>query len=296
MDQIDAVRAFLEVAEHRSFTAAADRLGLSKAMVSKHVGLLEARVGARLLNRSTRHVALTEAGARFAARARDAVAAWETMIEAAAEDADQPHGVLRVAGPKVFGESVLTRAASSFLTAQPNLRLELALEERRVDVIAEGFDLAVRVGAPEDSTLIGVTLGPYPYVFCAAPDYLRAHGRPEHPHALRAHRCIVNSALTNDGQWRFRRGDVELRVTPSACVRVNSNAPVVRFALDGHGIGLCMGQSVAADLAAGRLQAVLPDWNAYDRHVYALIPHRPLMPAKTRLFVDHLRSVLAATS
>ncbi|MEM8813607.1 MAG: LysR family transcriptional regulator [Pseudomonadota bacterium] len=292
MDQIDAIRLFLEVADQQSFTAAAERLGLSKALVSKHIALLEKRVGARLLNRSTRTVVLTEAGQRFAEKARETVASWQVMLEAATEDNERPHGVLRIAGPKVFGEGVLTRAASSFVAVQPNLKIDLHLEERRVDVIAEGFDLAIRVGLPTDSSLIGIALGPYPYVLTASPVYLAGRKKPEHPTDLKDHACIVNSGLTYEGQWRFHRGGETVRIAPPALLRVNTNAPVVRFVRDGHGIGICMRQSVEWEIEAGRLVPVLEDWQVEQHQIHALIPHRPMMPAKTRLFIDHLKREL----
>ncbi len=294
MDQVDAVRAFLEVAERQSFTAAAKRLGLSKALVSKHVAALEARAGARLLNRSTRHVSLTEAGEAFLGRARDAVSAWDVMMEAATQDAARPSGLLRVAGPKVFGETVLAGLLASFLREQPNLRLELALEERRVDVIAEGYDLSVRVGEPQDSQLIGVVLTAFPYVFCAAPDYLAERGRPETPEDLREHDCIVNTAITEDGKWRFAKGGSTLRLAPPARVVASNDTPVAVFVRAGLGIGLCMRRRIEPELADGRLVPLLEDWNAYDRKVHALIPHRAMMPAKTRLLLDHLRRHLRA--
>ncbi|MEO1688691.1 MAG: substrate binding domain-containing protein, partial [Pseudomonadota bacterium] len=147
----------------------------------------------------------------------------------------------------------------------------------------------VRVGEPEDSQMIGVMLTAFPYVFCAAPGYLAAHGTPARPEDLRQHDCIVNRALTQEGQWRFGRGGETARLAPPARVSVIGDRPAAVFARAGLGVALCMRRAVEADLASGDLVAVLEDWNVYDRKVHALIPHRGLMPAKTRLLVDHLK-------
>ncbi len=289
MDQIDAVRAFIEVAARESFTAAAERLGLSKALVSKHVAALETRAGTRLLNRTTRRVSLTEAGETFLARARIAVSTWDEMMESATEDSAQPSGLLRIAGPKVFGETVLAPLAAEFLAEQPHLRVELALEERRVDIVGEGFDIAIRLSEPEDSALIAVRLAPFPYVICAAPAYLARRGTPERPDDLLEHDCIVNSAISPAGQWAFRTEEGLHRVTVPFRAKVNSDQPAAAFVRAGLGIGLLIRQPVEADLAEGRLVAILPELNAYDREAYALMPHRAGMAVKTRLFLDFLR-------
>jgi len=294
MDQIDSVRAFIEVAERESFTAAAERLGVSKALVSKQVAALESRAGARLLNRTTRRVSLTEAGEAFLSRARDAIGRWDAMMESATEDSAQPSGVLRVAGPQVFGEAVLAPLAAEFLAEQPNLRMELALDGRRVDIIGEGFDIAVRLSEPEDSSLVAVRLAAFPYVICAAPDYLARRGTPEQPEDLFAHDCIVNAAIAPSGQWTFLSAEGTRRVAVPARVKVNSDPPAAAFVRAGLGIGLLIRPPHDAEFAAGRLVPVLEAFHAYDREVYALMPHRAGMPAKTRLFLDFLRRRLRA--
>ncbi|MEO0820110.1 MAG: LysR substrate-binding domain-containing protein [Pseudomonadota bacterium] len=292
MDQIDTVRAFLAVAEQGGFTQGAARLGLSKALVSKHVAALEARVGVRLLNRTTRRVSLTEAGLAFRARALEAVATWEAMMEAPAEETGQPSGLLRIAGPRVFGERVLAGLVAEFLAEQPRLRVDLALEERQVDIVGEGFDLALRIGVLEDSALVAVPLAPFPYVLCAAPAYLAVRGTPAVPEDLSAHDCVVNTPVAPNGQWSFLRDDRLERVSVPARVRVNGDGPAADFVRAGLGIGLVFRRPVEAELADGRLVPVLEAFHAYDRKVHAVVPHRVGMPAKTRLFLDFLRSRL----
>jgi DNA-binding transcriptional LysR family regulator len=292
MDSIDAARVFLEVAERQSFTGAAARLGLSKALVSKHVAALEARAGARLLNRSTRKVWLTEAGAAFAERARAAIAAFDAMMEAATEDAATPAGLLRLAAPKVYGETVLAPLLAEFLATQPRLRLEAAFEERLVDVIGEGFDVAIRLGDPPDSALAGVRLGRFPYVLCAARAHVAARGAPRTPQELPDHDAVVNVALAPNGQWTFTGPSGVERVAPRVRVRVNGDAPAAAFVRAGLGVGLLMRAPVEAELADGRLVELLADRAAYDRAVWALTPHRTLQPAKTRRLLDFLRARL----
>lgn len=293
MDQIEAVRALLATAEEQSFTSAAQRLGLSKALVSKRIAALEDRLGSRLLNRSTRSISLTEFGEHFVHKARSTLTDWDDMMETATSDGKAPVGTLRVAGPKAFGEAVLVDILADFLAAQPALRLELSLEERNVDIIREGFDLSIRVGEPEDSQLIGVALTPYPYVFCATPAYLEEYGRPQHPEELLHHDCIANQYLAQDGQWQFAKDGTRLKLRPAVRIVTSTDAVVRKFVRAGLGIGHCMRGPVEAELASGELQSVLDDWNIYNRKVYALYPHRSLLPIKTRLLLDHLKAHFA---
>ena len=292
MDQIDAVRVFLEVAERQSFTAAADRLGLSKAMVSKHVGLLEDRVRARLFNRTTRRVALTEAGARFLPEAQATLAAWERMMEAPTEDTARPSGLLRIASPKVFGETVLAPLVAAFLAAQPNLRIDLACEERHVDIVGEGFDLAIRLGDLADSAMIVRPIAVFPYVLGASDTFLAQHGVPEHPDDLAGVDCVVNAALAPGGQWVFDGEAAPLRVTPRVRIRVNTDSAAAAMVRGGLGIGLLMRRPLEAEIAAGRVVPVLERFRGPDRVVHAIIPHRDYMPAKTRLFLDYIVKAL----
>ena len=264
-------------------------------MVSKHIRELETRAGTRLLNRTTRKVSLTEAGEIFSARAEEAVLAWDGMMESATEDKQKPSGLLRVAGPKVFGETTLAPVIADFLKSQPHLRAHLVFEERQVDVVGERFDIAIRVGELRDSSLIAVKLISFPYVVCASPEYLERRGIPKEPEDLLTHDGIVNTAIAPNGQWVFERNGNVTRIAVPARFRVNSDAPAAAFVRAGLGVGLCIRHPLEADLAAGRIVPILEPFHAYDRDVFALIPHRTGMPAKTRLLIDFLKSRLRSS-
>lgn len=289
MDRIEATRVFVEVADRASFTAAAARLGMSKALASKQVAALERAAGVRLLHRTTRKLSLTEAGEAFLGRAYAALDAFDSMMDAAGQDPAHPKGILRIAAPKVYGEMVLAEAVAVFLKDQPHLEIELICEERRVDIVGEGFDMALRLGALEDSSFVSVRLAPFPYVVCAAPDYIESRGDPVRPADLGHHDCIVNTAISPHGQWAFRTENRIHKVTVPSRIRVNSDSSARQFTRAGLGIGLCIRAPLDEDFAAGRLVPVLERFHAYDREVVALLPHRTGMPAKTRVFLDFLK-------
>ena len=201
MDTLDALRVFIQVAEAQSFSEAARRGGVSKALASKYVGWLEERLGARLLNRTTRRVSLTEAGAACLLSSRRLLEDYAALVEETAESQRSARGLLRITGPKVFGEDVLAGVVADFMRAHPRIQVDLALEERTVDLIGEGYDLAIRIGRLTDSSLVARRLVDFPYLICAAQDYLERRGTPQEPAELAQHDCIVNSAISPEGQW-----------------------------------------------------------------------------------------------
>jgi len=289
MDRIEATRVFVEVAERASFTAAASRLRMSKALVSKQVAALEQAAGVRLLHRTTRRLSLTEAGEAFLLRAHRAIEAFDTMMQAAGQDRTRPKGILRIAAPKVYGELVLADLIAAFLADQPELEVELACEERTVDIVGEGFDMALRLGVLDDSALLSVRLAPFPYVICAAPGYLARRGHPARPADLAPHDCIVNTSIAPHGKWTFRSDGRSHQVAVRSRIRVNSDATARQFTRAGLGVGLCIRAPLEEDFASGRLVPLLEPFLAYDRVVVALLPHRTGLPAKTRIFLDFLK-------
>lgn len=288
MHRLDFLRAFAAVVETGSFTAAARRLGLSKALVSKHVGQLEESLGVRLLNRTTRAVQPTEAGQETFRRSRRILDEVADLEEAVHDPQGAVRGHLRIAGPRVFGEDTLVPCAAAFMIRHPAVTLELALEERRVDLVAEGFDLGVRIGELADSGLIARRIAAYRYVLCATPAYLAAAGTPLMPGELAGHAALVNAVITPDNRWEFRVDGRRTVLTVAPRARVNTAGGVRDLALAGHGIGFCLLPNVAADLEAGRLVRLLEAYEAYDRSVHAVYPHARLLPAKVRAFLDHL--------
>lgn len=293
MDTLEAMRIFAAVAQAGSFSAAARRLGISKALASKQVAQLERRLGACLLQRTTRAVTLTDAGRDAFGRCLAILGAVDDLESEAASSRDEICGNLRIAGPPVLGEEVLAAAVASFARLHPALRVELLLEERYVDLVGEGFDLAIRVGTLADSSLVARRIGTQSFVFCASPDYLARRGTPRAPADLAGHECIVDVALSPGGQWDLA-GAEGARVVIRPRARLNSGRAVATLVRDGVGIGLVAWTLVREDLAGGRLVQLFPDCDAYDRGVWAVYPHRAHLPARVSAFVEHLAGTLRA--
>lgn len=288
MDTLEAMRVFAAVAEQESFSGAARQLGMSTALASKKVGQLEEQLGARLLNRTTRRVSLTELGAAYRDRCVAIVAEADDAHDMVRSRQGAPRGALKVAAPRAFGEDVLMPSLGSFLSAYPEITLDLTLDERRVDIVGEGYDVAVRVDDMPDSSLIVRRVTSFPFVICASPAYLEAHGVPEDPHDLRTHTCIVLSSVSPTAQWNFNVAGEVLRLPVEARVRANTARSVAQLVRDGVGVGLCLWSTVEEDLESGALVRLLRPYEHYDRSIYAAYPHSKHLSGKVRAFVDHL--------
>lgn len=294
MDTLDGMRAFARVVENGSFTGGARALGLSTALASKYVRQLEDRLGARLLNRTTRSVQPTEVGQAYYERCQRLLLEFDDLEESIGEQQGMPRGLLRVAGPRAFGEDMMVSAVGSFLDTYPDISVELQLDERMVDIVTEGYDVAVRVGELPDSSLIARHIAMYPYYICAAPAYLQAHGTPQTPEELVGHRCVVNAAISPTNQWQFVMNGKKSQIAVPAQAKVNTARAVATLVRAGQGIGLCLHSTVSDDLESGRLVRLLRKFEAYDRNVYAVYPHSLHLSAKVRVFVDHLLETYAA--
>ena len=198
-----------------------------------------------------------------------------------------PRGHLRIAGPRIFGEDALVGWVQAFLEKHAAVTVDLVLEERTVDIVAEGFDVAVRIGDLADTRLIARRITSYRYVLCASPNIAHA-GAPATPDALAGHACIVNSAISPANQWQFIVDGKRRSVGVRPRIRVNCARPIRTLALAGYGIGLCLLPTVRKDIAAGRLVRLLDAYEAYDRIVYAVYPHSRHVAAKVRAFLNHL--------
>ena len=289
MDTIDGMRVFARVVELGSISAAARQLGISAALASKYIGQLEQRLAVRLLNRTTRTLSPTDVGRAYYAGCMPILSDFDDLVESVTFQQTAPSGVLRVAGSRAFGEDLLVAAVGEFLSQYPEIRVELTLDERMVDIIAEGFDLAIRVAKLGDSTMIARRLAAYPYFVCATPEYLTRAGTPQRPEDLADHTCIVNRAVTPTSQWAFRIDGRDALISVAGRADVNTARATATLVRDGHGIGLCLYSTVQEDLAAGRLIRLLREFEASDRNVYAVYPHSRLLSAKVRLFVEFLR-------
>ena len=288
-EHLSAMAVFARVVEEGSFSHAARGLGLSKSAVSKQVGRLEDRLGVRLLNRTTRQLSLTEAGTAFYEHCRQLVADAEAAESAVTHLAAAPRGTLRVNAPMSFGQLHVAPALPDFLAAYPELSVEMHLSDRTVDLIEEGFDLAIRIGQLRDSSLIARRLAPMHRVVCAAPAYLDARGRPSHPRDLQNHECLIYSYLSSGREWRFQGAEGELRVAVHGRLEVNNGDALLAAARQGFGVVMLPTFLAAGDLKAGRLEPILQDWcEAEAGAIHAVFPASRNLSPKVRVFVDFL--------
>lgn len=294
MDNLAGMAIFARVAEAKSFSAAARRLGVSKSAVSKQVAQLERSLKARLLNRTTRRLSLTEVGAAFYEHCARMLAEAEAAELAVSRLYAEPRGVLRVTSPAAFGHLHVAPAIPDFIARHPDVSVQIVMNDRTVDLAEEGFDVAVRLTRDKAPNVVARTLAPVRWAVCAAPAYLKKHGVPRAPRDLARHNCLFYSFLEASSEWRFSQaGDgagVET-VQVAGNFTVNNSEALRQAVLKGLGIALLPTFSVGADLRAKRLRPVLADYRAQGTlgdEIYAMyLPTRYLSP-KVRAFVDFL--------
>ncbi|MCK6454201.1 MAG: LysR family transcriptional regulator [Alphaproteobacteria bacterium] len=294
MDQLAGMAVFARVVEEKGFTAAARSLNLSKAAVSKQVARLEDRLGVRLLNRSTRRLGLTEAGRDYYERAQRILAEVEDAEQAASSRVVHPRGLLRVNAPVSFGQTYLTPILPAFMLRWPELKVELTLIDRFVDLIDEGFDLAVRVAVPDGSPLIARRLCTARHVVAAAPSYLAARGTPQRPADLARHDCLLYLYLTTGDEWRFLGPDGRaFGVRVAGPLRANNGDALRHAAAAGLGVLYSPDFLIADMLQRGVLLPVLADWRTPELAIQAVYPPGRPLGAKVRVFIDFLVETLA---
>ena len=294
MDRFQEMRAFVAVVDSGSFVGAAAALELSKAAVSRQVGDLEARLGVRLLHRTTRRLSLTDEGEVFHARAKDLLGALDDAEAEVAARKGEAEGVLKVTAPVSFGLQQLAPLWPRFMAKHPRVRLEVTLSDRFVDLVDEGFDMAVRIARLPSSSLVSRRLSSTRTVLCASPRYLKAHGRPKHPSDLARHQVLAYNLLSIGESWEFTgpEGAVTVKVQPR--LRTNSGDTCRAVALLHQGIILQPSFLVAEDLRAGTLVEILPQWKTLELGIYAVYPSRKHVLPKVRLLIDHLARSLAS--
>ena len=289
MDRFQAITAFSRVIEAGSFARAAERLDISVSAVSRQVADLEAHLGARLLNRTTRRLSLTESGTAFYERCVQLLADLVEAEEAVSASAVVPRGTLRMTSSISFGVGYLAPAIFEFRRQHPQLRFDIELSDRAVDLVDEGIDLAIRIGEIGSQALIGRKIGVAQLMCCAAPDYLERHARPLIPGDLAAHPCLTYAYSSIGNLWRFTdsRGVVhDVRV--AGPVHANNGAMLAALAIAGVGVSLDPEFIVADALRVGRLVALLPGFTPPEISIYAAYPSRRHLSAKVRSFVDFL--------
>lgn len=298
MDRFSAMQILVEVADRRSFSAAASALGLSATVVSARVRELEDHLGVRLLERTTRRVSLTPPGGAFLERARAALALVREAESEASSLSSELRGVLRVNAPVSFGTHRVAPAIGSFLRAHPGMRVELTLEDRKVDLVREGVDVALRIGHMKDSTLVARRITTARMVACAAPRYLEERGTPGHPRELSTHACLAYSLSSEGATWTFARSDERVTVHMTDRLVCNNGEALVRAAEAGIGIVREPDFMVAAAIETGRLVEVLAPWSppGSGLGVFAVYPSGRYLSTMARAFVDHFAAEVAGAA
>ncbi len=290
--RLEEMTAFIEVARRRSFVRAAEQLEVSVSVISRAVSALETRLGARLLQRTTRSVGLTEAGAAYFARC-DALLAELTSadLEAGAKTAEL-RGRLRVSVATGLGMTHLVPALPEFLSKHPGLTLDLHVSNRFVDLIDERFDVAIRVGSLGDSRLVARRLAPNRRLLAASAGYRSRHGLPAHPDELRNHACLVLDIGEHPERWDLCRRTASVGIPVEAILRCNQAPALLEACRQGAGIALLPAFMLETEFAARRLLHVLPTWATREQGIYAIYPDRRLIPAKVTAFVEYIAGCL----
>lgn len=288
-DSLPSMAVFVNVVENGSFSGAARTLHLSKSAVSKTVSRLEASLGTRLLNRTTRKLSLTEAGRAYYEGCRRMLNEAEAANQTVHRLTDAPRGRLRVNLPMSFGVLQVAPLLAAFLERYPEIDMDVAFEDRAVDLVEDGYDLAVRIGVLADSSLIARRLAPNRRILCAAPSYLEQHGTPQSPEALAAHSCLLYSYQASGDTWYLHGPDGVHTVRVQGRLRLNNGEGIRSAAVSGLGIAYLPTFLVGAELQAGRLVSVLPDWmDDGEGAVHAVYPASRHLSPKVRVFIDYL--------
>lgn len=295
MDVLNAMKTYVAVVNAGSFTGAADRLDISKALTSKYVKQLEEHLGVRLLNRTTRRLSVTEVGEAYYQRCQQVLDDIEELELSASDEHTVPRGRLLVSAPTTFGEFYLARAVARYQEEYPEVSVELALSDRFVNIVDEGFDLAVRIGTLQDSSLIARRIAPSRVVVCAAPDYLARAGIPSHPRELESYSCVVDTNLRSVDKWTFQDGGNRITVKVNGRFRVNNAIAVREALLAGQGIGYVPTYAIGNELKSGKLKMILSDYEVSGGGIYAMYPHNRHLAAKVRTFVNFLVQRFGAT-
>jgi len=288
MDKVNSMATFVAVVNGASFTAAAEKLGVSRAQISKSVMQLEEHLGTRLLNRTTRRISLTEIGRIYYERCNTILQDIEEIEGIAREQTTIPHGRLTLGAPTSFGILHLKELIPQYLKQHPQVQISVNLTDRFIDVVSEGFDLVLRIAELADSSLIARKIAPCKRVFCASPTYINQYGTPNVPQDLAIHHCLLYSNELRPDTWLLHgpNGIESVKVNGPVCA---DNGDILRAnAIAGLGITLLPTFIVGSDLKAGRLQQILPDYCPPEISIYAVFPSKRYLSAKVRTFVDFL--------
>lgn len=289
MDRIQSMEVFRWVVDLGSFSRAADRLDLSKATVTAHVASLENRLGIKLLNRTTRRLALTDDGTAYLDHVRRVLADVEETESMLTAGRTTPRGILRVDVPTAIGRQFVVPALPRFAAQYPDLRVVAILEDRRIDLLEEGVDAAVRIGPLADSSLVARRVYEANFVTCASPDYLTLHGTPQHPDELARHQCLGIYSVTRGAvlEWAFEKDGERIVFSPVGALAVSNGEALVDAAVAGAGVAMVFDVMSSRWIASGALRPILEDWQRKDRYPISVVyPQNRHLSAKVRAFSD----------
>ena len=286
MDRIDAMQAFVTVADLGGFAPAARKLGLSPSGLTRLIAALEQRLGARLLQRTTRSVTLTDAGARYLVRVRRILADVEEAEGAAEGEQTRPGGRLVISAPVGFGRLHVSPVVSAYLKRHPEVSCDLRLSDRMVNLVEDGVDLAIRIGHLPDSTLVARHVGEMRRIVVASRDYLKRRGEPKRPDEIASHDTIQFGAMTDSLDWRFVEDGREIRISGTPRLATNSSDAAIQYAEQGGGLTRVLAYQAAESLKAGRLKIVLAKFEQPALPIHVVYPTSRLLSAKVRAFID----------
>ena len=292
MDRFQEMQIFATVAQEQGFSAAARRLGLSAASVTRAVAALEQRIGTQLLIRTTRTVHLSEAGQRYLEDCRRILAEVQEAEDSAAGSHAQPRGQLTVTAPVLFGELFVTPLMTSYLTQYPDVSINALLVDRVVSMVEEGIDVAVRIGDLPDSNQHAIRVGEVRRVICGSPEYFSEYGRPVHPHALAGAPVVATSAIGQQRNWPFLDAGEPLSVRPEPRLIVTANQAAITAACMGLGLTRVLSYQVASKIATGELEIVLAEFELPPLPIHVVYQGGRKAPARIRSFVDFTAEAL----
>ena len=295
MENLNDMVIFARVVEASGFSEAARRMGVSKSSVSKSISRLELSLGVRLLNRSTRGLSLTEIGAAFHEHCLRISEEAAQASEVVGRLQSEPRGVLRVTAPVAFGRLHVAPAVADYLSRYPRLKLDMSITDRMVDLVSEGYDVAIRIRREPSLHVVARELAPVRRVVCATPEYFHRRGLPIAPDDLVGHNCLHYTHFGTQGEWRFQSAGGDIVVPVRGSLRIDDDDTLAQAVLSGLGIAMLPTFIIGGELQAGRLKSVLSDYIPLDRHIYAVHLPNARLPLKIRGFIDFLQARFGPT-
>ena len=292
MDKFTSMNVFVRVAKAGSFAGGARDLGISRAMATKHIMQLEGHLGTRLFNRTTRSLRLTEVGASYLGRCQQVLDDIEEMEAAVTHLQTEPRGVLKLSAPHVIGTTHIAPALSEFLKLHPDLAVDISLQGNMSDLVEEGIDMAIHLGAIDDTSMIARKLASSPLAVCGAPEYFKQYGKPSTPEDLVHHSCLVNWSIPPRNHWVFKGPNGKIDIKVAGRIMTNVADPIRVVAIYGLGLVMLPKYIVGRDIEKGKLQVVLEDYELSPLEIHVVYPHRKYLSAKVRRFLDFLQEWL----